>query len=86
MAQNMPVEECVATMNATLPLARGSAAYSTFTVIRIERSESAEIIRFDNPRVIWLRNGSRMEYPESPSFIGAKSVYTPIFRWPAAIR
>jgi hypothetical protein len=76
MAQNMPVEECVSTMNATLPFARDSAAYSTFTVLRVDQSERAEIIRFDNPRVIWLRNGSRMDYTESLSFVGAKNVYT----------
>jgi len=76
MAENMPVEECVATMNATLPFARESAAYSTFTVMRVDQSERAEIIRFDNPRVIWLRNGNRMDYSESLSCVGAKNVYT----------
>ena len=76
MAHSMPAEECISTMNATLPFARDSAAYSTFTVLRVDQSEHAEIIRFDNPRVVWLRNGARREYAESLTYVGAKSVYT----------
>ena len=66
MANNMSVEECVSTIAATLPVCevRG-IAYSTFTIIHIINNEEAEIIQFDNPHVIMLRDGKNYDYPKS---------------------
>ena len=76
MAKSMPIEECVATIASTLPVCevRG-IAYSTFTIILIQNNESADIIQYDNPHVILLRNGKNFVYPETASEIGGKTIY-----------
>ena len=53
MAAGLPIEECVSTIAATLPVCsvRG-VAYSTFTIMHVINNETAEIIQYDNPQVI----------------------------------
>ena len=54
MAEGLPIEECVKTIAATLPVCSvREVAYSTFTIIRIINSESVEIIQYDNPKVLF---------------------------------
>ena len=76
MANNMSVEECVSTIAATLPVCevRG-IAYSTFTIIHIIDNEEAELIQFDNPHVIMLRDGKNYDYLKSSMEIGGKTIY-----------
>lgn len=75
MSERMSVEDCVATISATLPNTETRAAYSTFTVLRIDDSGTAEIIRFDNPRVVLLRDGVRTDYPETCRRVDGRDVY-----------
>ncbi len=76
LAQNLSVEECVRTVAATLPVCsvRG-VAYSTFSVIRILDNEYAEIIQYDNPHVILLRNGKHVEFPKQSYTIENKVIF-----------
>ncbi len=76
MAQSMSIEECVSTIASTLPVCsvRG-IAYSTFSIIRVANSEEAEIIQYDNPGVIFMRDGKRVEMPETIMEIGGKSIH-----------
>ena len=76
MAEGLPIEECVQTIAATLPVCsvRG-VAYSTFTIIHIKDNEFAEIIQYDNPQVIVIRNGENYEYPRVEMNIGGKKLY-----------
>lgn len=76
MAQSMSIEDCVATIASTLPVCsvRG-IAYSTFSIIRIIDSEEAEIIQYDSPHVILLREGKHVEMPETVMEIGGKTIY-----------
>ena len=76
MAAGLPIEDCVSTIAATLPVCsvRG-VAYSTFTIIRIIDNESAEIIQYDNPHVIVLRNNANYEYPRTEMNIDGKKIY-----------
>ena len=76
MAQSMSIEDCVATIASTLPVCsvRG-IAYSTFSIIRIIDSEEAEIIQYDNPHVILLREGKKVEIPETVMEIEGKTIY-----------
>ena len=57
MSEGLALEDCVSTIAATLPICsvRG-VAYSTFTIIHIIRNYYAEIIQFDNPHVILIRD------------------------------
>ena len=76
MAEGLPIEDCVQTIAATLPVCsvRG-VAYSTFTIIHIKDNEFAEIIQYDNPQVIVIRNGENYEYPRVEMNIGGKKLY-----------
>lgn len=76
MAAGLPIEECVATIAATLPVCslRG-VAYSTFTIIHILNNETAEIIQYDNPHVIVIRNFEYYDYPKTEMNIGGKTIY-----------
>lgn len=76
MAAGLSLEDCVSTMAATLPVCsvRG-VAYSTFTIIRLVNNEYAEIIQYDNPAVILLRDGHGVEIPKTESIIGGKMIY-----------
>ncbi len=76
MAEGMQVEDCVETIASTLPIcAVRNVAYSTFTIIHIIENEEAEIIQYDNPHVVLLRNGKNWEYPREASEIGGKTIY-----------
>ena len=76
MAEGLELEECVSTIAATLPICsvRG-VAYSTFTIIHIINNSVAEIIQYDNPHVIMLRDGKNYEYLEREMNIGGKTIY-----------
>ena len=76
VAAGLPIEECVATIAATLPVCsvRG-VAYSTFTIIRIVDNSVAEIIQYDNPHVIAIRNFEYYDYPKTEMIIGGKKIY-----------
>ncbi len=76
MAEGLALEECVSTIAATLPVCsiRG-VAYSTFTIMHIINNETAEIIQYDNPHVILLRNGENYDYPKTEMTIDGKKIY-----------
>lgn len=76
MANSLSVEECVTTIVATLPICKvRQIAYSTFTIIRIINNSEAEIIQYDNPHVILLRNGKNFDYPKTSEIIDKKTIY-----------
>ena len=76
MANKMTIEDCVTTIAATLPVcAVRGVAYSTFTILRIEGNREAEIIQFDNPHVILLREGKSLDYPLERQEIDGKQIY-----------
>ena len=76
MASNMTLENCVQTIADTLPVCEvRKVAYSTFTIIRIEHNEFAELIQYDNPLVILLRDGKSYDYDKTAMEIGGKTIY-----------
>ena len=81
MAEGLPLEECVSTIAATLPVCsvRG-VAYSTFTIIHIIENETAEVIQYDNPRVILIRDGLNFDYPKTEMNIGGKKIYKSVIK------
>lgn len=75
MAEGLSIEDCVSTIAATLPVcSERGVAYSTFTIIRISENMEAELIQYDNPQVILLRDGKNYEYPTREMNIGGKSI------------
>ena len=81
LAAGLPLEECVGTIAATLPVCsvRG-VAYSTFTILHLIRNQTAEIIQYDNPLVVVLRNGENWEYPRMEMSIGGKKIFRSVIR------
>ena len=81
LAAGLSLEECVETIAATLPVCsvRG-VAYSTFTILRIIQNRMAEVIQYDNPHVILLRDGANWDYPRQEMSIGGKQIYRSVIR------
>ena len=77
MAEGLSLEECVSTIAATLPICsvRG-VAYSTFTVIHLIDNTVAEIMQYDNPCVIMLRDGRNYDYSKTELNIDGKKIYS----------
>ena len=76
VSEGLSLDDCIATLAATLPVCsvRG-VAYSTFTLIRLVNNEYAEIMEYDNPAVILLRDGRGFEIPKTEVNIGGKLIY-----------
>lgn len=81
MAEGMPIEECVSTIAATLPVCsvRG-VAYSTFTIMHLLNNETIEIIQYDNPQVIVIRDYKKYDYPKTEINIGGKKIYKTVLK------
>lgn len=81
MAEGLPLEECVSTIAATLPICsvRG-VAYSTFTIIHLINNETAELIQYDNPPVILLRDCEVYDYPKSELNIDGKKILKSVIK------
>ncbi len=76
MANHMPLQDCVEAIASTLPICSiRKIAYSTFTIIRITNNRYAEIIQFDNPKVILLRKGKHWEFPFSTQVLQEKTIH-----------
>jgi len=75
MAAGMSIVDCVETIAHTLPVCsvRG-VAYSTFTIIHIVNGTEAELIQYDNPEIIMLRNGESICYPTETLDIAGKKI------------
>ena len=76
MAAGLSIEDCVSTIAATLPVCsvRG-VAYSTFTIMHVVNNETIDIIQYDNPHVIVLRDNVNYDYPKTEMNIEGKKIY-----------
>ena len=76
MAEGLSLEDCVETIAATLPVCsvRG-VAYSTFTIIHLIDNYYAELIQYDNPHIILIRDCKNYDYPMTEMNIGGKKIY-----------
>ena len=76
MAKGMNIEDCVKAVVATLPVCElRNIAYSTFTILRVSGTLEAEIIEYDNPGVLMLRNGVYVELPKETIKIHGKLIF-----------
>lgn len=75
LAQGASLEDCVNTIVDTLPVdSKKGVAYSTFTVIHLIRNETADVIEYENPATILIRDGSNFEFPRQEMNVGGKKV------------
>ncbi len=76
MASHMSIEDCVTTVVSTLPVCeKRGIAYSTFTIIHVVDHRFAKVIQYDNPQVIWLKDGKNCDYEMTSVQIGDKTIY-----------
>ena len=76
LAEGLSLEECVETIADTLPVCsvRG-VAYSTFTIIHLKNNQTAELIQYDNPLTIIIRDEQNWDYPKTEMNIGGKKIF-----------
>lgn len=81
MAEGLTLEDCVETIAQTLPICsvRG-VAYSTFTILHLVDNREIELIQYDNPLVILLRDGKNYDYPKTEMNIGGKKIYKSVVK------
>ena len=76
VANGMSLQNCVETIAATLPICEErQVAYSTFTIVRTMDNRRAEIIQYDNPDLILLRDGKEIAYEKTEIEIENKKIY-----------
>lgn len=81
MSEGLSIEDCVETIAATLPICSNrGVAYSTFTIIHLINNEEAELIQYDNPHVIFLRNYENFDYPKEELIVGGKKIYKSVIK------
>ncbi len=75
ISEGLSITDCVETIAETLPVcAVREIAYSTFTIFRMLNNKEAEIIQYDNPKVILIRNNENLEIPYNEIIIGGKKI------------
>lgn len=81
MAEGLTLEDCVETIAQTLPICsvRG-VAYSTFSILHLVDNREMELIQYDNPMVILLRDGKNYDYPKTEMNIGGKKIYKSVVK------
>ncbi len=76
LAAGLGIRDAVETFAATLPIcAERKTAFSTFTILRITNNDKVDIIQYENPNVILIRNGVHYEFPMSTMTIGEKTIF-----------
>lgn len=75
LSGNIPLEECVSTVAATLPLRKDvQIAYATFTIAST-RGRHVELVQYDNPPAIFIHNGVAQRYNYSVRFAQEKELH-----------
>lgn len=76
VSKGMELEECLDTMISSLPICNErNIAYSTFSILKVQGCQKIDIIQYDNPPVIFLREGKNFDYKKDEKFIADKVIY-----------
>lgn len=77
----LSLDESVDSVIKTLPLAknRGNVAYSTFTIMKVDKDFMATLINYDNPEPILLKNGVITPIPFTYRLIAGKKIASASF-------
>ncbi len=76
ISEGLSIEECVSTIASALPICsvRG-VAYSTFTIMHVRDNETLELIQYDNPYAVFIRDFEIYDYPKTEMNIEGKKIY-----------
>ncbi len=76
VANEIDILECVETLIQTLPVCKErQLAYSTFSVIHVDKHGEGTLFEFDNPQAIWYHNGHTQDFPREKLSVCGKDVY-----------
>lgn len=76
MANGMKLEDAVETIAQTLPVcSQRKIAYSTFSILKVEKDGEANLMQFDNPMAIFLHNGKCADYSVKKSEVYGKTIF-----------
>ncbi len=77
LSAGIPIKDCIETLIASLPVCKvRNVAYATFSVCHINTDGKGEILEFDNPAAILIRNGEVGDLPRQKDVVCGKTVYT----------
>lgn len=76
LSAGVPLRDCIETLIASLPVCKvRNVAYATFSVCHIKRDGTGELLEFDNPGAILLRDGDALDFSRTKTEICGKTVY-----------
>ena len=76
VAGGADMEECISTIISTLPVCHErQVAYSTFSVIHVDKHGRGHLFEFDNPEAIWYHRGHTCDFPPTAMEICGKRVF-----------
>lgn len=76
ISNNIPIEECAATIIETLPVCKQRGiAYSTFSIVHLDSSGRGSLFEFDNPACIYLRNNRAIELDKEELEVLGRTIY-----------
>ena len=72
--RGVPLEDCVRSIEAALPVTkRQGLAYATFSLVSAG-GQTLELLQFDSPPAVWLRDGVSLPYPSGERAVLDKTV------------
>jgi hypothetical protein len=76
VSNDIDIVECIETMIQTLPICKvREVAYSTFSVIHINKDGEGVLFEFDNPQAIYYHDGKCVDFERNLHEIYGKKVY-----------
>lgn len=76
LSAGLDIRDAVETIAQTLPIcSERKIAFSTFTIIRLVGGDHADVIQYENPNVILLRDGKNCELELNAMRIGEKTIF-----------
>lgn len=77
LSAGVPIKDCIETLIASLPVCKErNVAYATFSVCHINSEGRGELLEFDNPAAILIRNGQALDLDRTKEVVLGKNVYT----------
>ena len=76
ISKDLPIKECVDTLIAALPVCRQrNLAYSTFSIVNLNRQGKGYLIEFDNPSCLYLSDGRFCDLDMEKIDVYDKTIY-----------
>ena len=76
IANDIDIIDCIETIIQTLPVCKvRKLAYSTFSVIHVNRQGEGCLFEFDNPQAIWYHEGHCQDFDRDEMIIRGKKVF-----------